>query len=364
MRKASLLFVLAIIALSGCTQAEKKGSFIIEGEQAGKDAETSSFECDTTPKEREFDVNAYYAGPLIDAHLHMPVLIALPQQFRQMLPYEEVPVLEKDITSDEIVCLLEKAKIKKAIGFYAVIESLAKPAVHVVKRVEANHPGKIAAFLLPSPLFSPIFKPEKLDEILSSNNGVFKGYGELATYFPVFEGRLPNDADFLETYKVAAKHNQIVMLHPTPENLDELEQAIKANPEVKFLLHGGEYRDRKTTQEELKNIVIGAVERNENVFYSIDTQLTEIYGPGKEEFKERFRESFYEKLDETLRVWKPVIEANPDKFVWGTDRLETWHFDEEVGGLVEEIGRAFIGQLDKEVQEKFAYKNAERLLGE
>ena len=48
--------------------------------------------------------------------------------------------------------------------------------------------------------------------------------------------------------------------------------------------------------------------------------------------------------------------------MWGTDRLEGWHFDKEVGGLVEEFSRAFIGELDSSVQEKFAYKNAQRML--
>ena len=48
----------------------------------------------------------------------------------------------------------------------------------------------------------------------------------------------------------------------------------------------------------------------------------------------------------------------------GTDRAFAWHFDPEVGALIEESARIFIGQLDPAVQEKFAYKNAERLLGE
>ena len=33
-------------------------------------------------------------------------------------------------------------------------------------------------------------------------------------------------------------------------------------------------------------------------------------------------------------------------------------------GLIEESARSFIGQLDPSVQEKFAYKNAEKLLQE
>ena len=65
---------------------------------------------------------------------------------------------------------------------------------------------------------------------------------------------------------------------------------------------------------------------------------------------------------EGLRDWKQIIEAHPDQFTWGSDRWYTWHFDPGVSGLVVEFGRAFIGRLDPAVQEKFAYKNAERML--
>jgi len=59
-----------------------------------------------------------------------------------------------------------------------------------------------------------------------------------------------------------------------------------------------------------------------------------------------------------------LIEGHPDKFLWGTDRAFAWHFDDDVGALLDESARAFIVQLDPAVQEKFAYKNAERLLNE
>ena len=48
--------------------------------------------------------------------------------------------------------------------------------------------------------------------------------------------------------------------------------------------------------------------------------------------------------------------------MWGTDRWHEWHFDQEVGGLLEEFGRSFIGEFAPEIQEKFAYKNAEEFL--
>lgn len=49
--------------------------------------------------------------------------------------------------------------------------------------------------------------------------------------------------------------------------------------------------------------------------------------------------------------------------LWGTDRGDAvWNYDIEVGQMQVKIARAFIGRLDPTVQEKFAYKNAQRLL--
>ena len=50
--------------------------------------------------------------------------------------------------------------------------------------------------------------------------------------------------------------------------------------------------------------------------------------------------------------------------MWGTDRAHKWTYDEEVSVLLEEFSRDFIAELDPSAQEKFAYKNAEKLLQE
>ena len=68
-------------------------------------------------------------------------------------------------------------------------------------------------------------------------------------------------------------------------------------------------------------------------------------------------------LENAVDLYKPMIEAHPDRYMWGTDRSDiAWNYDEDIGQLLAEFGRAFIGMLDSEVQEQVAYKNAELLL--
>ena len=104
-----------------------------------------------------------------------------------------------------------------------------------------------------------------------------------------------------------------------------------------------------------------------NVYYTIDALFGDqlLNDPGKSlaNFLEK-TEDFESMLEIDLANWKGLIEAYPDRFMWGTDRgaVIRWSLDIEAGQRWTEYARAFIGQLDSSAQEKFAYKNAENLL--
>jgi len=84
----------------------------------------------------------------------------------------------------------------------------------------------------------------------------------------------------------------------------------------------------------------------------------------KEEFLAHFKNK-EELLGKDIDTWKEFIEKHPDQVLWGTDRGATvlWSMDLEVSVTLSDYGRAFIGRLDPRVQERFAYKNAEKLIG-
>jgi hypothetical protein len=58
-----------------------------------------------------------------------------------------------------------------------------------------------------------------------------------------------------------------------------------------------------------------------------------------------------------------LLEAYPDRVMWGTDLSSTWHFDDDIFDTVINLSRAVIGQLPADLQEKYAYKNAQTLFG-
>ena len=177
----------------------------------------------------------------------------------------------------------------------------------------------------------------------------------MAFYIQPFEGTSPDDVMFLQIYDVADRHDIVVMIHPDEDEQDNIEIALAQNRDVTFLLHGGDM---------VEDWITDVLDKHPNAYYSLDANMfTVLYNVDTtEEFLAEFKAGFDNLLAENLDKWKDEIQARPDRFVWGSDRGNTWHFDPEVGAMLVEFSRAFIGNLDPEVQERFAYKNAERLI--
>jgi len=302
---------------------------------------------------QQFKAEPYYSGPLFDAHFHMP------PAWEELEAGYTLPVLGKDITLPQILCYFDKEKVTGAITFNFWEYENLEQSIQDVAEMKKQLPTGIHLFLIPSELLA-----EELDEIVTSYQGVFDGFGEISHYSPERSGQTPDDPASLEMYKVVAKHGLIIMFHPGKNQRSKVENALQKNPDVKFLLHGPEAED----------YITDLIEQYPNVYYSIDTILIRLPNPtrpsgplmymvsGKEEYKLKFTQNFDAMLNYAVNKWKNRIEQHPDRFMWGTDRAADWHFNEEISILVEEFARAFTERLDPAVQEKFAYKNAERLI--
>jgi len=257
-------------------------------------------------------------------------------------------------------CLFDKENINYAFGFYTVDSLLTEQSLQAIKQIEQQYPGRIVPFFLSIPIPFLTLEPKKIEEIVNSNKDLFKGYGEIGFYRPEMEDQRPDDPYFLEMYGIADKHNLIVMIHPAPDNQQAIKQIVQDNPNVIFLFHGGDFAEGGDTEPWVLDIVY----KYPNSYYTLDANLFDIlYDVNNEkEFLAEFRKNYNTILNKDINKWKKNIEKYPDQFLWGTDRASKWHYDQEVGALLEEFSRSFIGQLDPAVQEKFAYKNAEELL--
>ena len=349
---STVLIIVAIVAIGVAAVSFQtfNPSIKIKGLENTKE---ENYKCDTTQKPREFSTDEYYTGPLIDSHMHFPTVFEVPTFIFNSLGFQQFATLGKDITVDELICSMDKGNIKSLIGFHLTQSFNTGQIIDTANKIDKRHPGRVHHFIMPSPFLSPIFPPNDLDSILKSNPGLFKGYGELGFYLEPLLKYSPDDEILLQTYDVAEKHNLIVMIHPDGHQKYDLKRAFENNPNVIFFIHGGE------SEHYIQELM-----EYPNVFYSLDANLFDNFyaAKDKEEFLPELRRNFYTRLNGNVNKWKTIIEDHPDRFTWGMDRALIWHYDEEVVGLLEEFSRAFIGKLSPEVQEKFAYQNAERML--
>lgn len=337
---------------------EKVTNKILGGETKG----SAEYECKLEPREREFNKGPYYTGPLIDTHVHMPVASKIISTVAMRFGFEDMPAAV-DISTGYLNCLFDAEGITKTFGFFIVPNIVSGHAVNHVKNIEEKYPGKFVKFFMPPlPLQVLTSKPPKVEKLLNNNPGLFQGYGEARFDFSLGTNAHPEDEYFLEMYGLADEKNLIVQIHPGKGQLEALRRLLEKYPNVKFLVH---------VMPNYKKEIGKLMDTHDNLYYSLDAEIHYIFGyhtiqnnkgPTKEEYLKFIRENFNSLLKEGLRDWKQIIETHPDQFTWGSDRWYTWHFDPEVSGLVVEFGRAFIGNLDPAVQERFAYKNAERML--
>ena len=296
-----------------------------------------------TPK---YSKGPYYNGPLFDDHFHLPFSPGMRSFFVKM------PTLGvgKDVTINEILCNLDREKSGGALTFY-MPKSTNKVTIPQAKEIK-NYTDKIKLFVSPA-----IIKPKDLEKILKENPDLFAGIGEIGFYEFTNKWRPINGRWAKEIYKIADAYNLPVMIHPGRGQQEQVENILSSYANVTFLLHGHE-------SAQYINQLMG---KYPNVYYSVDgASLYSMRGAmvrsGYVNYVAYFKNEFASLLDEGISFWRDKIGTYPDRFTLGTDRGGAGHYSEEFSQMTEEFSRAFIGALDKSVQEKFAHQNAEKFL--
>lgn len=359
LKKKIFVFILflSLIIVIGCT-SEKN---LLPGVATATMLEEKA---DCNPLPRNFNYEKYYTGPLIDTHVHLPVASEIISTTAEQMGFEDMPH-RGEMSIDNLICLFDGEGIIKTFGFLIQHKALLDFSVDTVKQDVAKHGDKLVPFFMPPfPLEGQAPDVAAVEEALKNNPSLFKGYGEARFDFQNVQNALPEDEYFQEMYKLSDKYNLIVQIHPKGGQIAALERLLNEYPQVIFLVHL--LKDERSEVPQL-------LEKYPNMYYSLDAEISYIFGyqtiqnnkgPAKEEYLNSLKNNFDGQLQDVLSSWKPVIEAHPDQFTWGSDRWFTWHFDQAVSALVVEFSRTFIGHLDPAVQEKFAYKNAEKMLRE
>ncbi len=296
-------------------------------------------------------VEEYYTGPLIDTHLHIP---------SPLDANDGNPVLRKDMTMADIACTLQYEGTRSAFAFFPVYAGDAsyEKFYKGADTAKANYSDVFVRFINPPGKQSnvPTVTVNKLKGFLRDRPNVFQGYGEIGLYGDPTAYK-PNAYIFKNIYQVVRKRKLLVYYHPGENQLNAFRKTLTQYPDINFVVHG----------EQIENDVADLMNDYDNIYFTVN----DLYGDQYLLHRDENEESFLEKIDDyetliqqDLATWQERIEAHPRQFLWGTDRggIAAWTLDKDVGLGISDYGRAFIARLDPEVQELFAYKNAQRLI--
>lgn len=201
---------------------------------------------------------------------------------------------------------------------------------------------------------------------------VIKGIGEIE----MFQWNMPhNDPKILQLFDFAKANKLKVMFHPVPGKISQVRNILEKYPETTFLIH----MFQEDFARERANI-IELMKAHKNLYYTIDidhllfdrsagTGLLYKYEgknviAGKDGFVKDFDSKYQAMLKSDLALYKPLIEAHPDRVTWGTEMNIRYTYEGEVYDRMIKFIRLFIGSLDSSVQEKVGYKNALEGFGE
>jgi len=317
--------------------------------------------------------SSYYQGPLIDSHLHIPQLSdnglggpddgyvaprGAESDLYDTISQEQRPILGQTMNIDRIACTLQNEGSTKAFAFFSVFPEITSPAIEVAYKAVDRYPDLFVPFIQASADGSATLDGKLLDVMLDFKPGLFKGFGEVGDSPTESINPKPDSEIYTGDFQVISDHgNMLVYFHPGEGHQDNLERALQKFSDVTFIIHADFVRPH----------VLGIMDRNPNVYYTYNDifgDLIETFRFGeKASFLSGMRSEWDRLLEEADALYREMIEAHPDRFMWGTDQGDiVWGYDEEVGQILAEFARAFIGRFDPSIQADLAYKNAERLI--
>ncbi|MEP5053064.1 MAG: amidohydrolase family protein [Alloalcanivorax venustensis] len=202
-----------------------------------------------------------------------------------------------------------------------------------------------------------------VEALIERYPGLWRGIGEVITRhddltaLTAGETARANHPALMKVSRLAGRHDLPVLLHSnltslreeTPIYLGELEDALKSNPDTRFVLaHAGTsggVEKRQAPLATLNEIIRALLERYDNLYVDLSWSV---------------REHYLIEDGEPRPAWVTLIRDHPDRFVLGSDVVG--HFD-SIGAILDEY-RPLLDALPKPVADKLRAENARALLPE
>ncbi len=281
----------------------------------------------------------------------------------------------------DLLGYLDRNRVEGAIGFYHFPKDKSASWVSAAEAIIRGSRSRVIPLLMPagdgwSPFASGQFSEAVLRQYLQSQ-GILQGVGEITLYQAPLQ-TVTFDSPIMQTvFKTVNELKGVVMVHLSnireggrPTDLAEVDPVIQKYPDTIFLFHATPTFD----------LVAKLMDKYLNVYYTMDACAYFLASDGPvlypvdsgsnnaasflAEFNRKGVVNIVNQSNSNLLRW---IKQYPDRIMWGTDfggnNTQSWHFEDSVTDAVISLSREFIGRLPADMQEKYAYKNAQRVFG-
>lgn len=236
----------------------------------------------------------------------------------------------------------------------------------------------------------PLFHPWSPDDVAQGRfteeflrgylqpQGPFLGVGEFCFYCPEMQAVTFESPAMQTFFRLVHETKGIVYVHPSSRGarqvarqmqVAELEPSIRRYPDAFFLFHGGPPDF---------DLVAPLMSRYPNVYFTLDVGVWVFSGewtdwrflissPGSDSsdhFLAQVNRIGVDRILElSVRKALPLLQRYPDRIMWGTDRSDSWNFEDEATDLIIQVTRQFIARLPMEIQEQYAHGTARQVFG-
>lgn len=210
--------------------------------------------------------------------------------------------------------------------------------------------------------FFPIYDPSqlsiaKINKINEGREQVFFGIGEIGFYQGPLAGTSLTAEPWPAIFEYAAKENLFLMFHPTERQANDVEKMLSQHPNTKVILHGF---------ESLNTGLVGKWLRTYNNLYWTYDLATMFDGylyriDNGADFIKWYEANKRGYLATVRSRLLPLLEAAPDRVMWGTDVVAAWHTEPEVYNHLMEFSRELVNSLPPQYQDNYAHGNAQHL---
>lgn len=199
-----------------------------------------------------------------------------------------------------------------------------------------------------------------------------RGFGEVETQ--EWQAR-HNDPRIIQLIDIAQENDINFMFHPVATKIDDIGKIVEAYPDTTFLIHM--YRE---DLDKSMSKLIKILQEHDNLYFSMDAahilfvnslggDLVYVYdSTNKQSSINKFVSTFDSKeksmISDAIKAYKPLVDAVPDKVMWGTEIGPEYAFDPKVFDRAVKASRFVIAGFAQEHQEAVGYKNALRVFGQ